>query len=130
MGISYDKIIGRDLIVQIGLTSDFKRQVLQWDGATVHMNETRNLLGQSDLTKRKIRKVAIQTTEPASTREDTERMMKTLNSTYEKAELKQVADNASHLNAEEITLLLILLEDSEDFFDGTLGDWATESIDL
>ena len=33
-GIGYDMIIGRDLMVQIVLTTDFKRQVLQWDGAT------------------------------------------------------------------------------------------------
>ena len=34
------------------------------------------------------------------------------------------------LNAEEITLLLILLGDFEEFFDGTSGDWSTESVDL
>ena len=38
-------IIGRDLMVQLGLMADFKRQVLQWDGATVHMKEPRILLG-------------------------------------------------------------------------------------
>ena len=35
----------------------------------------------------------MQTVEPASTREATERMVKILNSTYAKAYLKQVADN-------------------------------------
>ena len=44
-GIGYDMIIGRDLMVQLGLTADFKRQVLQWDGATVHMKDPRSLLG-------------------------------------------------------------------------------------
>ena len=34
------------------------------------------------------------------------------------------------LNAEEITLLLILLGDFEELFDGTSGDWSTESDDL
>ena len=51
-GIGYDMIIGYDLIVQIGITADFQRQVLQWYGATVHMKEPINLLGQSGLTKR------------------------------------------------------------------------------
>ena len=37
-GICHDMIICRDLVVQLGLTADFKRQVLQWGGATVHMN--------------------------------------------------------------------------------------------
>ena len=36
-GIGYDMIIGRDLMVQLCLTADFRRQVLQWDCATVHM---------------------------------------------------------------------------------------------
>ena len=34
--IGYGMIIRRNLMVQIGLTVYFKRQVLQWDGATVH----------------------------------------------------------------------------------------------
>ena len=48
--IGYDMIIYRDLMVQLGLTADFKRQLLQWNGAIVHRKESRNLLGQSDLT--------------------------------------------------------------------------------
>ena len=35
--IGFDWIIGNDLMVQLGLTANFKRQVLQWDGATVPM---------------------------------------------------------------------------------------------
>ena len=34
------------------------------------------------------------------------------------------------MNAEEITLLLSFLEDFKDLFDDTLGDWATDPIDL
>ena len=66
-GIGYYMIIGRDLMVQLGLTDNFKRQVLQWDAATVHMKESRNVLGQSNLTKREMREVVMQTAEPAST---------------------------------------------------------------
>ena len=43
-------------------------------------------------------------------------MVKILNSTYEKVDLEQVANNAIQLNAEEITLLLSILEDFEEFF--------------
>ena len=39
-------IIGGDLMVQLGLTSYFKRQVLHWDGATVHMKEPNGLFGK------------------------------------------------------------------------------------
>ena len=56
-------------------------------------------------------------------------MVKILDSTYAKADLKQ-AVNYSHLNAEERTLILSLLEKFDDLFDGTLGDWYTEPVDL
>ena len=49
-------------------------------------------------------------------------MVKIYDSTYAKSDLKQVANNATQLNAEERTLLLSLLEDFEDLFDGTLGN--------
>ena len=86
-------------MVQLGLTAYFKRQVLQWDGATVHVMEPISLLGQSNLTKREIHKLIMQTTEIASTQEATERMVKILNSTYAKADLKKVADNKTQLNS-------------------------------
>ena len=70
--------IGRELMVQLGLTADFKHQVLQWDGPTVHMKESRGLLGKSDQNKRDMRKLVMQTTELSSTREATERMVKIL----------------------------------------------------
>ena len=36
-GIDYNIIIGRYLMVQQGLSSEFKHQFLQWDGVTVPM---------------------------------------------------------------------------------------------
>ena len=65
-------IICRDLMVKIGPTADFKRQLLQWDDATVHMKELIGMLGKYDLNKRNMREVAMQTVEPASTREATD----------------------------------------------------------
>ena len=72
-----------------------------------------------------MREVVIQTEEKVSTRETTERLVKILDSTYEKADLKQVSDNANQMNAEETTQLLSLLEYFEELFDVTLGDWDT-----
>ena len=54
-------------------------------------------------------------------------MVKILNSTYAKADLKQVADNATQMNTEERTLLLILFGDFEECFYGTFSDWATKT---
>ena len=116
-------------MVQLGLTTDFKHQFLQLNGATVHMKDSISFLGQSNLTKREMHEVEMYNPEPASMREATEQMVKILDSIYSKANLKQPV-NSIQLNNEEINLLLSLLEDLEYFFDGTLGDWATEPVDL
>ena len=129
-GIGYDMIIGRDLMVQLGLTAHFTRQELQWGGDTVYMKEPRSLLGQYDLTKCEMFEMVMQTAEPAYNLEATDRMVKILDSTYVKAYFKQVTDNASQLNYEEINLLLILIKDFGGLFDGTLVYWATEPVDF
>ena len=64
------------------------------------MNYPINFLGKFDLTKRKMRELVMQNVEPASTLEDTERMVKILDSTSAKSDLEQVVANASQLNAE------------------------------
>ena len=46
------------------------------------------------------------------------------------ANLKQVADNTTHLNSEERTQLLRIHKDFEDLFDSTLGYWGTELVNL
>ena len=74
--------------------------------------------------------VEIQTVEQVSTMEDTERLVKILNSTYEKVDLEHVSANATQLNDEYITKLLILLKDFENLFDGNLVDWDTDPTEL
>ena len=115
-------IIGRDLMVQLGLTADFKRQSLLWYGAIVPMKEPSGMLGKSDLSQREMREVVIHILKLASTRDYTERLVKILDITYNKSYLNQVADNSTQMNSEEITQLLKLLKYFQDLFDGTLGD--------
>ena len=117
-----------DLMVRLGLTTNFNFQVLKYDGATVPMKGPRGILGKSDLNMRNMHEVVMHTAEPASNGEATERLVKILEITYAKANLKHVADNATHLNADKRTQLLRLLEDLKDLFDSTLGDWDTESV--
>ena len=40
------------------------------------------------------------------------------------------AYNATHVNAEDIAQLLSILRDFGNFFDGTIGDWDTDTVDL
>ena len=49
--------------------------------------------------------------EQVSTRESTDRLVKTLEITYAKADLEQVDANATHMNAEERNQLLRIFND-------------------
>ena len=66
LGIVYDMIIGRDLVVHIGLLDDSNLQVLQINGAIVTMKEPSGSQGQSDLTSCDMREVVMKTAEPSS----------------------------------------------------------------
>ena len=64
------------MMVHPDLMADFKRQVLQWDGAAVLIKDPRSFLGQKTLKRHKMHQVVIYTEEPPSTREDIEMMVK------------------------------------------------------
>ena len=81
-GIGYVMVIGPNLMVQLGLMSDFKIQFIQWDSAEVTMKDPSGLLGKYDLSKHEIRKVFMQTAELASTKEANEILVEILESNY------------------------------------------------
>ena len=60
-GIGYDMIIGRKLMVQLGLTANFKHQVLQWGDSTLYMKEPIGLPGHYDLNNSEMREVFMHT---------------------------------------------------------------------
>ena len=94
------------------------------------MKEPSSLIWKIDLTSHDMREVVIHTAESVSTREDTWSLVKIFDNTYAKLYFEQVDDNATHMNAEEITQLISLLGDFECLFDGTLGDWDIEPVNL
>ena len=53
-------------------------------------------------------------------------MVKILDSTYDMADLEQFAANATHMDADERTKIIVLLKYFEYLFGGTLGEWDTE----
>ena len=68
--------------------------------------------------------------EPKSTQEETERVVKILDSNYEKADLDEVVSNAKSLNAKQKKQLLAVLKEFEDLFDRTLGRWKTTLVKI
>ena len=77
-----------------------------------------------------MREVLMKIAELSSTREDTDRLLKIIDITYVKEDLKQLVNNATKFNNEERTQLLRLLKYFKDLFDGTLGDWDTYPVNL
>jgi hypothetical protein len=77
-----------------------------------------------------IKQIMTQTAEPIATQEATERIVRILDSKYEKADLDQVAAGAEELDEHQQNKLLSLLKDFEYLFDGTLGKWNTDPIDI
>ena len=75
-------------------------------------------------------KVVMQTAEPVYTRETTEKLVKILYSTYVKAVLYQVANTVTHMDSEERTQSLRLLQYFEELFDVTQGEWDTDLVDV
>ena len=72
------------------------------------------MLGKSDPTSREMQEVVMQNAELISRREASERLVKILDSTYVKSNLKQVANSATQLNSEEKNQLLRILEYFDD----------------
>ena len=67
--------------------------------------------------------------EPQSMQEATQRVVKILDANYKKADLQSiVSTNCTHLSLQDQNSLLELLTEFEELFDGTLGDWNTETV--
>ena len=64
-----------------------------------------------------------------STLDATKCAVKIIDVNYERADLQSVVqDNCSNLSNPEQNRLLEVLQDYEDFFDGTLGDWKAKLV--
>ena len=68
------------------------------------------------------------THEPKSTNEATQQTVRILDTKYEKADLQSVVSDCKHLSQSDQKKLLELLQQFEELFDGTLGDWRTEPV--
>ncbi len=66
-----------------------------------------------------------------STQEATQWVVHILDAKYEKADLQSiVSTNCTHLSLQDQNLLLELLTEFGELFDGTLDDWNTENMSL
>ena len=62
-GIGYGTILVHDLVVQLGLKSNFGRQILEWDKTVIPKKDPVSLIVQPNLNKRGMLEVVIQNLE-------------------------------------------------------------------
>ena len=121
---NYDMIIGRDLMDSIGLDLLFSENLIRWDNATVPMRD--NSLFREE--KSNPYNELFSMHDPVTT--EAERIQRILDMKYAPADLDQIVQESTHLTEYEKSLLGKLLARYHDLFDGTLGTWNTDPIEL
>ena len=107
--LGYDMIIGRDLLLSLGMIIDFKYSVIRWGENNIPMNRTK--LAKKD--KKELNAMFQLAIESKAAKEATNRVTQIFDAHYEKA---------SHLSKNKQNKIINLLKKYEELFDGTLGD--------
>jgi len=116
---AYDMIIGRDILSFLGIDIHFSSQKVTWDGAQMPFKPVE----ATPLTHYHVE-------EAMAAQGAADRIKEILDAKYEAADLEQVCSNQKHQTKEQQQQLLDLLNKFEGLFDGTLGKWTQEPVDL
>ena len=108
----YDMIIGRDILSELEFKFNFADMSVEWDERSIPMKDSD--AGQAE---------AFHMPEPDSVESDITRLKHILDAKYEKADLREVTEEADYLTEKEKKQLRELLEEHKELFDGTLGKW-------
>ncbi len=124
----YDLIIGKQTMHDLGVKLDFQEKTITIDEILLPMRNIINLQLKPRIT-RALRENTCFAQEPISTCSATKRMVKILDTTYEKADLPAIfRENCFHLTASDREKLLSVLLKFDPLFDGTLGDWKLPPV--
>ncbi len=118
---------------ELGIVPNVQTKEITIDELSLPMRDINNLRTRAAANKAWIVNNSIyQSTsqEPQSTLDATKRLIKILDAKYEKANLRAITeqDCLNHLSATEKNKLLKLLQEFEELFDGTLGDWDCNPV--
>lgn len=127
--LGYDMIVGRDLMIELKINLSFDKRMVTWEDISIPMRDFHRLK-KWKLSKYELKTIIREMKEPIAAQEATNRMIKILDSKYEKANLQKIVEGATHLNQREKDLLYKLLKKYEEIFDGTLGEWKTQPVEL
>jgi glutamyl/glutaminyl-tRNA synthetase len=109
----------------LGINLLFNTAQISWDNAIIHMQAPETLKRDwIDALEQEI----LFAHDPATT--DAERIQDIIESKYCPADLNKIVEECTHLERAEQRQLLKLLQKFEDLFDGSLGTWKTDPIEL
>ncbi len=125
----YDLIIGKQTMHNLGVKLDFQEKTITIDKILLPMRIINNLQLKPRII-RALRENTCFAQEPISIRSKTKRMVKILDTKYEKADLPAIIirENCSHLTASDREKLLSVLLKFELLINGTLGDWKLPPV--
>ena len=122
---NYDLIIGRDLMLEVGIDLCFSTAEIIWDNASIAMQSV-DKLGDENMDQ--FEQELLFAHDPATT--DAERIQNIVERKYSPADLKGTAKACKLLNENEQKQLYQLLNKYAHLFDGTLGSWKTDPVEL
>ena len=129
-GIGYDMIIGRDLLNKLNIDVRFSDKTIKWEDQLIPMKSFKNIWKNEHPSRKELKATILRSVEPSATKDITDRVVKILDSNYEKADLNKIVDDADNLNTNQKQMLLKLLQQFETLFDGTLGKWNTTPVNI
>ena len=116
---AYDMILGRDVLSDLGIDLRFSSMTIEWDGSEIPMKDRDATEAESFF---------VNDSEGMISAAD--RVKGILDAKYEKANLREICEEAEYLDPEEQQLLFELLSKYEDLFDGNLGNWEGEEYNI
>jgi transposase InsO family protein/exonuclease VII small subunit len=121
----YDLIIGRDLMHELGIDICFSTAEIKWDNASIAMQPTERL---DELNIEEFEQEILFAHDPDTT--DAERIQNIVESKYCPADLEALVKECKELEKLQQEKLFNLLSKFAPLFDGTLGTWKTDPIEL
>jgi hypothetical protein len=112
-------------MLELGIDICFSTAEIKWDNASIPMHPADKL---SELNIDNFEQEILFAHDPETT--DAERIQNIVESKYCPADLRLIATECEILELEQQEMLFNLLSKFEHLFDGTLGTWKTETIEL
>ena len=112
-------IIGRDLLVELGIDIKFSTNTIKWDHREIPMKDSQCTIHDSYYIDK-----------PDWMESEIARLRDVLDQKYQPADLLEVAKSCKNLEDEQQNQLFRLLKSHKPLFDGSLGHMKSEPYDI